>query len=196
MEIDRKRDGVKDKRRRRVGLALETIPIVIGCHRKAGSPREKKSRVPRGRGEGRVTRSTGGGPGAPLWALPRRWRYYRKLPPSKEERPRCSIAGAERSRSIARCIAYVSQSRFYNWDPSLFPSSSPFPCSLVHSSVFLFPSFFTFHRVHFSSFHRESPSLDLVHRQTKSKSRDVPLFLPMSAACNTVIGQFRGFPFE
>lgn len=60
MEIDRKRDGVKDKRRRRVGLALGTIPIVIGCHRKAGSPREKKSRVPRGRGEGRVTRSTGG----------------------------------------------------------------------------------------------------------------------------------------
>ena len=177
-EKEREGEKVKERRRRRrarVDFAFETIPIVIGCHRKASSPREKKSRTPRGRGEGRVTRSTDGGPGAPLWALPRRWRYYRKLPPSKEEWPRCSVAAAE--RGVSRLLGVSPTSRNVGFTTGARRCSSllqpPLPILFPHLALPSRPFFFFPLRI--------SLSLGLVQCQTESReSRIVCVFLSLS----------------
>lgn len=186
------------RRKKRSRLALQTIPIVIGCHRKAGSPREKKSRAPRGRRGPSYTFHRWGpwgpimGATSSLAILPQIATLKRGTAPvlrcrSQEESVDCSVHRLRLATSVLQ-LGPVTV-------PLVHPPSS---LSLLSSFLLFSPRF---HRVHFSSFLRE-PCLSSLALPLRSTDRDtgsrlsLALVLPTSAACNTVIGQFRGFPFE
>lgn len=121
----------KTKSNRTIANTSRSYAVVI---EKASSLREKSIGC-READVGQVTRYTGGAPGAPLRALPRRWRYYRKLPPSKEERPRCW------SHRVGRLLGALPTSRNVGFTTGA-PSSPPAPSSipLSHGVVFLLSS--------------------------------------------------------